>query len=645
MACTAWMRGCLVALLVMLAWGAAPSALAHNWIERLSILQESGSERSIDAVRQRDDWRTVSDYVSLGFTASAVWVRIDLAPHAPAETLRLRIRPVYLDQIEAYWPDGLGGWSYHQMGDRYPKGDKAFSDTAFSLSFDGRNGGPIYLRVRTSSTMAIYPEVRTESDSERTATFEDLVFGVYFGLTAFLTLWSAITAWIRRDMAIVMFSIYLFSLTGMGLGITGLARFVFPGGTSDLWTSLFVLLSTLAGSLFHRLFLSRYPIGRWAVRFLDGCIVWAVLDLVLLALIEPRLPLMANAWLVMSASVTVAAAAYFSSRRAVTDHQPLLRAYALLLVVLSLTMLPVLGGGIGGELAIHLPMGHGLIIAVTLAVVIARQGRLDLLERQRLSLISEQARRELSLTAEQNQEYDRFLAMLTHELRNALGIASLVIRRLQGGDYASAQAPATQGSAPERPRQRFNEDPEIATSLARAGSALRSASAVLDKVQAARRFEQDFRPESSSEHFASRLDELIERIGCSDLSIRVSPDLALTQDWTYVELILSNLVENADRYRERGSSIAIDAEPLQSSDGGVRFTIANRLSAHAAVDPARVFDKYWRDPHAGSRRGAGLGLWLSQNAARLLGGELTCEIRGSEIVFCLSLPNRPALPA
>jgi signal transduction histidine kinase len=630
-------------ILLMMLCTLSQAASARDWIDRLSIIQEQGSVLSIEEVRERSQWRIVRDYVSLGFTPSAVWLRIELSPEAPAVPLRLRIRPVYLDQIEVYAPDAAGGWSRQRLGDRFPRGGNALSDTAFSAALHGRHGGPIYVRVQTSSTMAIYPEVLDESDSSRAATFEHLIFGVYFGLMAFLACWAVISAWVRRDPAIALFAIYLFALIGLGLGITGLTSFLSPIGVSDLWTSVFVLVSTLVGALFHRFFVSRYELNRWVLRVVDLCIAWAALNLLLLAVTDPRLPLMANAWLVLSTSIVMSAAAFISAGRARADHRPLLVAYGVVLILLAFTMLPVVGGGIGGELAIHLPMGHGLIIAVTLTLVIARQGRIDLLDRQRLRLTSEQTNRELRLISEQNQEYDRFLAMLTHELRNALSIATLVIRRLQSGEYSGARS-VNQAVPDAPPLAALVKDPEVATSLARASSALRSASGVLDKVQAARRFEQEFQHYSSTENFSERLAEVIGRLNIVNLSSRVAPELTLAQDWTYVELILANLIENADRYREPGTSITIDAGSLPGQPAGVRFTIANQLSPNAVIDPDRIFDKYWRDPHAGSRRGAGLGLWLSQNAARLLGGELTCRVKGSAIEFRLTLPDSRAAP-
>ena len=139
---------------------------------------------------------------------------------------------------------------------------------------------------------------------------------------------------------------------------------------------------------------------------------------------------------------------------------------------------------------------------------------------------------------------------------------------------------------------------------------------------------------------ADQVLEAADRLGVDDLEIEIEPTLALRQDWTYADLILSNLIENAHRYREAGSLIRITARKRASSAGGIELSVTNRCNPAARIDPDKVFEKYWRDPHATSQRGAGLGLWLSRNAARMLGGDLRCSVRDASISFVLELPDR-----
>ena len=635
---------------ILLAFALASGpAIARDWVDRLSIIQDPSRQLTLEQVVGRADWEPISGPLNFGYTAAALWIRLEPSPATPAEPLRLRIRPAYLDQIEVFAPDGANGWTRQLLGDQLPAGGNLVGDTAFSAAVDGRHQGPIFVRVRSTSTMAVYPELRDEAESFRVSAAEHLIFGVYFGLMSFLALWAFTGAWVRQDAALAVFGLYLVALIGMGLGITGLAAaFLLKDVGSHHWTTIFVLLATLIGGFFHRLFLARFRPGKWSMWSVDICIGAGVLNLGLLALIDTRTVLAFNAWLVLIGCVAVSLAAFAPGTKTRAEHRTLLFSYALMLVTLSLTMLPVVGAGVGGALAIHLTMGHGLIVAVTLSLALARLARLESLERQRLEVAAEQSRRELAIISAQNQEYDRFLAMLTHELRNALSTASLVVRRLRHGEFRSVSSdPASLLEGDSRSAASDSEgfppqraEPEVVVSLSRADSALRAASAVLDKVQAARQIETGVAIDNTSAFVADQVLEAADRLAVDDLLLEIDPILTLCQDWTYFDLILSNLIENADRYRDPGTAIRIVARTRAGNAVGVELSVSNRCNPAAEIDPERVFEKYWRDPHARSKRGAGLGLWLSRNAARMLGGDLQCAVHDAEIEFRLTLPGR-----
>jgi signal transduction histidine kinase len=632
---------CVLAVLIGLFFSAVHDAVARDWVRGLSKLYDPRGELTLEEVRARNDWVSVRDVVSDGYTASTLWIKVDLAQGVPSETLRLRVRPAYLDRLDVFARDPDGQWGQHVRGDQQVRGGNTGSDSAFSVSLRRLSSEPIYLRVRTSSTMAVHVALIEEDDLYGVVAVENLLFGIYFGLMALLAIWSLVTAWIRQDRAIALFGVYLLMLFGMGLGISGIAAsMLVVRAPADLWTTFFVLAATLSGTTFHRSFLGRFGLPLWAMRLLDLCIAIALLTWPLWLLLGPARPLMINAWSVLLTCAVTSLVAFLPGRRSAAEHRTLLFAYGLVLIGLFVTMLPVVGVRVGGPLSIYLTMGHGLLTGIVLSLMLARFGRLDLLERQRLELAEDQSKRELALISGQNQEYDRFLAMLTHELRNALGTASVVIRRLQSGEYPGVARQADTGRPMSIAAAATSAGSEVSTSLRRAASALRAASSVLDKVQAARQVEAGASSTPALGAVSEHLHEVLDRHSVDDALLDVDPSLTLIQDWTYVDLILSNLVENADRYRPPGTVIRIAARRRANPASGVEITVSNRRPELWTDDLERVFDKYWRGEHAQSRQGAGLGLWLARNAARYLGGELSCSAEGAEIAFHLSLPER-----
>jgi signal transduction histidine kinase len=614
------------------------SAFARDWIDQVSILLDQEGNLSLDTVRERPDWRPAGAYVSLGFTRSTLWIRVDRAPNALPIPMRLRMRPAYLDRVDVFTPVEDGRWVLQSFGDRQPRGGNLVRESAFSAEVDGAQTGPIYIRVVTSSTMAVQLELVDEADAYWAAAFEHLLFGVYFGLMGFLTLWAFISAWSRGDRSLALFGVYLCMLLGLGLGITGLAgAMLLTDRGSDGWTTAFVLSSTLSASLFHRFFLARLEPPTWILRILDLCLAASLVNLAVWLAIGPELALKSNAWLVILGCLAVSLAAMLPRARKTSADQTVFVAYALMLVALGITMLPILGLDFGGLLGIHLTMSHGLIVSIIITLMLGRLGRLEMLERQRLTLAEEQARRELGIKTAQNHEYDQLLAMLTHELRNALSTAALVVTRLQRGEFRGLTAGVRGRDERTDSEPGAQVDPEFNRSLRRAAAALRSASSVLDKVQVARQLEGPLPLKPVIAQLEERIDSILDRLSVDDVMVEIDPSMALVQDWTYLELIVANLLENADRYRSKGTVIRVRAQLVRHKM--VDLTVQNRMARPLESDPERMFEKYWRDDRARAQQGAGLGLWLARHAAHALGGRLTCRVIGPEIEFCLTVPE------
>jgi len=626
-----------IGIALALGLGSAP-ALARDWIDRVSILLDRDGTLSLDEVRQREDWSPAGPYISLGFTRSALWIRVDRVPNALPIPMRLRIRPAYLDQVDVFAPIDEGRWALQSFGDRQPRGGNLIRESAYSAEIDGAHPESIFIRIATSSTMAVQLELVDEADAYWAAAFEHLMFGVYFGLMSFLALWAFFGAWVRRDASLALFGLYLSVLLGLGLGVTGLAgAMLLTERGSDGWTTAFVLAATLSAALFHRALLVRFRPPAWVLRILDLCIVVSLINLLLWPIVGPEFALKSNAWLVIIGCLAVSLAAMLPRARKTAADQTVFVAYALMLVALGITMLPILGIDFGGLLGIHLTMSHGLIVSIIITLMLGRLGRLDMLERQRLTLSEEQTRRELGIKTAQNNEYDQLLAMLTHELRNALSTAALVVTRLQRGEFRGLAADMHRRDDPAQPKTDSRIDPEFNRSLRRAAGALRSASSVLDKVQVARQLEGPLPLNPVLAKIEERVDGVIDRLNVDDVMVDVDPSMSIVQDWTYLELILANLIENADRYRSKGTVILLRAQAM--AHGMVDFTVQNRMAIPLKSDPERMFEKYWRDDRARAQQGAGLGLWLSRHAAQALGGRLTCRVLGTEIEFCLTVPG------
>ena len=146
------------------------------------------------------------------------------------------------------------------------------------------------------------------------------------------------------------------------------------------------------------------------------------------------------------------------------------------------------------------------------------------------------------------------------------------------------------------------------------------------------------------ERQAVALDELvaecIRRLGSLFANVRVQvdipPDLPLVDgDYTQIDQVLTNLIENAARYAPMRSTLWITARPR---DGMVEIRVADEGIGVNAPDRSRVFEPFQRGETGGS---AGIGLALSRAIVEAHGGTIRIDQSvGGGATFVFTLPAR-----
>lgn len=108
------------------------------------------------------------------------------------------------------------------------------------------------------------------------------------------------------------------------------------------------------------------------------------------------------------------------------------------------------------------------------------------------------------------------------------------------------------------------------------------------------------------------------------LTIAASPPRTVVADRTRVVQIISNLVGNALKYTPVGSPIEISFD----TDGGmVLVEVTDHGPGIAADEQEKVFERFYRieDPLTMRTGGSGLGLHISRQLARAMGGDVTLK--------------------
>jgi len=148
------------------------------------------------------------------------------------------------------------------------------------------------------------------------------------------------------------------------------------------------------------------------------------------------------------------------------------------------------------------------------------------------------------------------------------------------------------------------------------------------------------RPVNVKEMVSALVTEIQGTLGTHPVSVEVAGEPpTVNADPLRIEQILTNLLENSNKYSAEGAPIRIHVAGV---DGGVLLSIEDRGPGIAPEEIPHLFDRYFhtRTPR-GATRGLGLGLYIARGLVEAHGGRITVEStpgRGS--TFAIWLPAR-----
>ena len=228
----------------------------------------------------------------------------------------------------------------------------------------------------------------------------------------------------------------------------------------------------------------------------------------------------------------------------------------------------------------------------------------------------------------------QILATLSHEIRNGLSGVTHVLSAAASGGRA----------APSRE--------QLSAALQAANELLEVLNATLDTEMAgAGRLAVAARPFDAARLARSTVLLIRPKAAAKGLELVLHVDESLTSktgaavgDSMRVRQVLSNLVGNAIKYTARGR---VEVRVQRAGDNRLRFEVADTGPGLSAEELERAFEPFARIDRVGlGVSGAGLGLSLSRELARLMQGEVAAQSAvGVGSRFWLELPFDAAVVA
>lgn len=232
--------------------------------------------------------------------------------------------------------------------------------------------------------------------------------------------------------------------------------------------------------------------------------------------------------------------------------------------------------------------------------------------------------------AQANEEIQRFVYIVTHDLRAPLVNIMGFTRELEDG-VKSLQALIDTPEPSSRPSEAVISQARLAASedLPEAIGFIRSSTKKMDSLinailKLSREGRRTLRPErielkdlimtsaSAIQH------QLSEASGEIKLDLTIS---SIVNDKLALEQIVGNLLDNAVKYRSKHRPLRIDVRTGTAPGGRISLEVADNGRGIAAHDRDRVFELF-RRAGAQDQPGEGIGLAYVQTVVRNLGGEI-----------------------
>jgi two-component system, sensor histidine kinase LadS len=583
------------------------------------------------AIAQPDTaWTPFQGVLNRGFGPSVVWIRLKADPAWRQQTTRahLVIGAPYLDHVDVVFSTRQApSWRSLETGDHHGWQPGMRQARQFVVDWTATDGDTVYLRVQTASTRLITVTLRSEQDVERLGAASFLGTGIVLGILVLLTAWAFSHAMLYRDRVTLAYGAYQLSALAMSLGLLGVTQWLqltglLAIGWADGLTTYGVLLTSLTGGWFHRVFLQQAQASRWALTFLDLSVL-ASAGLLLLALAgQAPLALKINGpmivWVISLLVPLFVMPGFMGASR---TGRIIRSAYAGLCALMISTLLGFLGVIDLGGLTLVAPVLHNLGTALLLLLLINLQRRELMSQTRRFQEAARLAELESSMVRDERDQKDRFLAMLTHELRTPLSVIRLVLDSIKPHATPADQA-----------------------KVSHAQGATRDIDDVIERALQAERLE---RGNLNIQRQPCELESFVAGIALNHpsgdrLEVHLPKQaLLIVTDPLWLRTLLANLVDNALKYSAPGTFARLEVSPQPQGDrAGVSFRVINEPGPAGKPDAEFVFQKFYRSQGARRTSGSGLGLYLVSGLARELGGHVQLIGDGPPglVIFELWLP-------
>ena len=608
-------------------------AQAHDFVSERSWVEDPNGSMTLAEVQQAPQHPFTGKVFGQGFSQSTYWIRLRIDPglslkQTNTDNLVIRIRPPFQDQIWLY--DPLAKRDQAQAtGDFFDWEQDEYRSLNLNLLVPlGAQPRDVWLKLKTTSSTMTLIEVVSEDEARALDRRQEMLSMLYLACMVVFLGWG-ILAWVnKKDSLVALYILRQIMAILYALVVLGYGRIFASGWLSgqqlDILSVIIIWVFVNVVIWFDSRLLSEFKPNRWCLRLFQLLLLVLPLELLFLALGQLRLSVLINSLMILPAIALAFVCALTTKAWAETRHLPpeqrplvsktfLVMVYGALVLILLLNRLPVMGVTDAQENFLYFNLVYPFTTSLTLMILVQtrlyRQSKRQEEAQRRLALAELETEKERAQRIEQSN----FLKMLAHEMKTPLSVVRMAV-----------------GS--ERPSPRIND---------MADRAVRDMNGIIERLLQVEKLHDDqLSIQPATFNLVDMVHHLKEGLPFADrLVIESTAALVMESDARFVQIILSNLIDNAQKYGAANQPVRVQIAECQNV---IRIEIINQIGNAGVPDPLKVFDKYYRAPGAHERTGSGLGLYLTKALVDLLGGHINCRNENTLVCFVLTLPKKPS---
>jgi len=244
-------------------------------------------EQILDPVQQKRFLPSGKKSLTFGYLNKPIWIKLTIANSAKSATWYLEIPAPYLEYVDFYQRKE-GRWTKSSGGYYLPHSEKEISHTGFSfeLNFGEQEPIDVYVRVAGNSPKNIPLFVVEKEKFIEKSRFEDLGYGVFFGVLLVMILFNLVIYLTLRDINYLIYVFIIcctFSIFASASGYGG--KFLWPNYpyTNFFAGRLSLGLMVILISIFSRRFLETKRYSKLMHNILTALVPLAIIAIVLVA--------------------------------------------------------------------------------------------------------------------------------------------------------------------------------------------------------------------------------------------------------------------------------------------------------------------------------------------------------------------------